>query len=133
MTRRCFTYGLWMDADFMQTQCPGAIRIGPVALEEYQFFIMKDGYASIRPCAGSVVWGVLWEVTKKHEETIDEEEEVPTLYVKCKLSDLYAFYYLATSLEEGVAKDGYVESIIQSALNARFPLAYIWELSAWLP
>lgn len=80
-----FAYGSNMNLGQMAYRCPDAEVIGTVRLEGYRLSFAGGGdrgVATILPCPGSHVDGVLWEISKRDELQLDRYEGFPRLYGK---------------------------------------------------
>lgn len=74
-----------MNLDQMARRCPGAKVIGAVRLDGYRLTFAGsgcNGVATILPEAGSHVDGVLWDIRRWHEKSLDYYEGFPHLYGK---------------------------------------------------
>ena len=74
-----------MNLDQMARRCPGAKVIGTVRLDGYRLTFAGggcDGVATILPDADSHVDGVLWDIRKGDEKSLDYYEGFPNLYGK---------------------------------------------------
>lgn len=80
-----FAYGSNMNLDQMAYRCPEAEVVGPVRLKDHKLAFRGAGFATILPCAGCSVEGVLWRVTETDERQLDRyvrngyAGKVPTL------------------------------------------------------
>ncbi len=141
---RCyFAYGSNMDVEQMRVRCPASQVIGTARLDGYRFRINRRGVATVVAEAGAVVWGVIWDLTREDERTLDGYEGVPSgLYSKeeirvdalrcLDLSDgIRALTYVAADSRSGVARAGYVERVIEAALHHGLPQEYAEELCRW--
>ena len=135
-----FAYGANLDRIGMAQRCPRSHVLSPARLADYRFFIMADGYASLRPERGAVVHGLLWQLAASDVAALDAYEEIDAgLYRRLELSVMRgdgaadAFVYLACSQESGEARSGYMEAVIASAEQCGFPENYLCELRGWLP
>jgi len=77
-----FAYGSNINLDQMAQRCPDAKPMGPVTLEGYELLFRGGGFATISPCEGSQVQGLLWEITPKSEFSLDLYEGYPHFYKK---------------------------------------------------
>ena len=134
-----FSYGANMDPVHMAKECPGAVRIGPATLPGYRFGIAHAGYGTARPDPGSVIRGVLWQLTPSDEAALDRFEGVPDgLYYKSLLvvsgaaGEQDAMLYRAADPATGTPVAGYLERIVEVAESLRFPSEYVEELRALL-
>jgi hypothetical protein len=92
---------------------------------------------------GAVAWGVVWDLTREDERTLDGYEGVPSgLYSKeevridaqgCRgvADGSRALTYIAADPRPGVARAGYLERIIEAALHHGLPQEYAEELCRW--
>ena len=77
-----FSYGSNINLDQMDYRCPDATIVGPVALENYELLFRRGGFATIAPCEGGKVHGLLWSITPECERSLDCYEGYPRFYVK---------------------------------------------------
>lgn len=77
-----FAYGSNINLDQMDYRCPDATVIGPVALENYELLFRRGGFATIAPCEGGKVHGLLWSITPECERSLDRYEGYPRFYDK---------------------------------------------------
>ena len=70
----------------MAHRCPDAQIVGPVTLENYELRFRGSGFATVTPKNGSVVHGLLWELTPKSEQALDRYEGYPRHYTKEQVS-----------------------------------------------
>lgn len=72
-----------MNLDQMAYRCPDAELIGTVRLDDYRLtFAGGSGVATILPCPGSHVDGVLWEISETDEQQLGHYEGFPRFYGK---------------------------------------------------
>lgn len=76
MPRLYFAYGSNMDPEQFGSRCPNSRTLGTATLASYRFIITARGYASIEPHDGSLVQGVLAELTEEDEAALDYFEGV---------------------------------------------------------
>ncbi len=77
-----FAYGSNINLDQMACRCPDARVVGPVTLEGYELLFRRGGFATIGPCEGSKVHGLLWSITPECERSLDHYEGYPRFYDK---------------------------------------------------
>lgn len=81
-----FAYGSNINLDQMDMRCPDARVVGTVVLEGYELLFRGNlrgcGVATIAPKEGSVVHGLLWNITPRCEQSLDGYEGFPHLYSK---------------------------------------------------
>jgi len=135
-----FAYGSNMSRKGMEARCPGAEPAGLAILEDYRFIIMTDGYASVEPALGQDVYGVLWRLTARDLSSLNAYESLQAgLYRRAMLPVLIdrvrlnALVYLGHTSNEGRARPGYMESVIDAAREWELPEDYISGLRRWMP
>lgn len=77
-----FAYGSNINLEQMAERCPDATPVGPVTLEGYELQFRGGGFATIAPCEGSQVQGLLWKLTPRCECRLDIYEGCPRVYEK---------------------------------------------------
>ena len=77
-----FAYGSNINLGQMEYRCPDASVVGPVALENYELLFRRGGFATIMPCEGGKVHGLLWSSTPECERSLDRYEGYPRFYDK---------------------------------------------------
>ena len=80
-----FAYGSNINLEQMDYRCPDASVVGPVVLEGYELLFRRGGCATIAPCEGGRVHGLLWSITPKCERSLDRYEGYPRFYDKRKV------------------------------------------------
>jgi hypothetical protein len=135
-----FAYGSNMSRPHMQARCPGATALGIATLAGWRFIINPDGYGSIAPQAGGIVYGVLWDLTARDLAAINAYENVAGgLYVRRTLPVLHdgrrepALTYIAVRKGEGTPRPGYIALVIEAARDWALPEPYIRSLMRWSP
>ena len=85
-----FAYGSNINLDQMAHRCPDAKPLGPVTLDNYELLFRGrgdgGGFATIAPCEGGQVQGLLWEITPQCERSLDIYESYPRFYDKQTVS-----------------------------------------------
>ena len=71
-----FAYGSNMDSAAMAKRCPKARVMGLARLPRHRFFIMSEGYASVRRDPRRSVLGVLWDVPLSGMPALDLYESL---------------------------------------------------------
>jgi len=140
-TKYYFAYGSNINPVQMSTRCPDARFNETGCLNGYDFLINERGVATIIPREGSIVYGVVWEVSSYDIESLDVYEGVSQgLYLKqndicinLKKEKILAFIYVANNQEIGVPRHGYLEKIIDNACILGFDPVYIDKLKKWMP
>ncbi len=135
-----FAYGSNMHRDVMRRHAPASVPLGPAALANHRFVITADGYASVELTRAQTVHGVLWRLTPRDRVTLDAWENIAsglyraeTLPVRWARRRHVALVYVARPMRAGRAKAGYMELVINAALEWQLPPAYIASLRHWLP
>lgn len=77
-----FAYGSNINLEQMAYRCPDASVVGPVTLENYELLFRRGGFATIAPCEGGKVHGLLWSLTPDCERSLDRYEGFPRFYDK---------------------------------------------------
>jgi Gamma-glutamyl cyclotransferase, AIG2-like len=135
-----FAYGSNMSRAVMRRRAPLARPVGTAILANYRFLITADGYASVTPRRGENVQGVLWRLTPRDLVTLAAWERVAgglsrarILSVRCAGRQSRALIYIARPSPLGRAKIGYMEFVVEAALEWRLPQLYIDGLRGFLP
>jgi hypothetical protein len=135
-----FAYGSNMHRGIMREHAPGAEPIGVATLAGHCFVITADGYASVTPEPGMIVYGLLWRITAGDRVTLDAWENVggglyraETLPVRQAGQDKPALVYIAREQPVGRPRAGYMEVVIEAARGLELPADYVALLAAWLP
>lgn len=134
-----FAYGSNLDRAGMARRCPGARPLGFAQLRDHRFFIMANGYASVRHEPGAVVHGLLWAVTEPHLAALDAYEEIDsglyrrtTVRVTVEADHVHALLYEGCDGRLGVPRADYMRVVLSAAEACGLPLPYQHELRAWL-
>lgn len=135
-----FAYGANMDIAAMRHRCPASAVIGPARFQGHRFFIMAEGWASVAPCRGAVVHGLLWNLAFADIRALDRFEDVEggryartNQPVSKAVGAVRAMIYIGRTTEPGPPRPGYLESVIASARQVGLPPGYIDSLTALLP
>ena len=139
-----FAYGSNMHPGQMQKRCPGCALVGAARLRDHRLAFSRPwaawdggGVADIQPSPGSVVEGVVWEITAAHRDALDQYEEYPTAYTrKDVIVDtrdgrmLTAFAYFARPM--GTYRPGrrYLQSLVDGARANGLSPEYVASLEA---
>ena len=132
-----FAYGSNMTAERLARCCPGARFVGPAIAADWAFGIGRSGYATMVPCPGGRVHGVLWRIRPQALAALDAYDEVERgLYGRAALTladARRAFVYLACDARPGSPRPGHLEEIIAAARRWRFPEPYLRdEIGRWM-
>lgn len=106
-----FAYGANMNQHNMAWRCPGATNPRPFVLKDWHLKFYT--HATVKPCKGSSVWGILWDITPACEQSLDAFEGYPIYYTKRQHrqdSNCFFFYEMA-SYREGVPSQSYIADI----------------------
>jgi AIG2-like family len=140
-----FAYGSNMDSAAMAKRCPKSRVMGLARLPRHRFFIMSEGYASIKRDPRRAVLGVLWDVPLSDMPALDRYESLHSgLYTKIdqpviidqaatgsglvKSTSKRALLYVGRSDKAGKPKAGYLEAVIAAARAQGLPDGYLYEL-----
>lgn len=124
-----FAYGSNMHPGQMRKRCPGCLFVAAARLRDHRLAFTRPwaawgggGVADIRPEAGSIVEGVLWEITEAHRERLDAYEEYPAAYTRKDVvvetfdgRTLTAFAYVARPLGSYRPGRRYLQQLIEGA------------------
>lgn len=135
-----FAYGANMSAVAMRHRCPDAQAVGQSVLEDFRFFVGREGWGSVRPSRGDDVHGVLWRLSPRDLAVLHAFELLHQgLYDIRRLPVLYegkrvpALIYLLRRRASGRPRPGYIESIAAAARGWHLPEAYIRSVERWSP
>jgi hypothetical protein len=135
-----FAYGSNMSRPHMRARCPGATALGVATLAGWHFSINPDGYGTVVPQPGGLVYGVLWRLTARDLAAINAYENISGgLYQRRMLAVLTerrrqsALIYLAMRRGEGVPRPGYIALVVAAARDWDLPAPYIRTLARWSP
>ena len=124
----------------MARRCPASKPVGVGRLMRHRLFIFDEGYASVIRDPQRTVWGLVWDLALADVAALDRYESLSTgLYTKVVQSILTdkgprrAMIYVARSAKPGSPKSGYMEGVVEAAVEAGLPPDYIRGLRAWLP
>jgi cation transport regulator ChaC len=136
-----FAYGSNMDLMQMSDRCPAAVTVSTAELPSHRFIINTRGVATVVPDPTSTVQGLLWEISKKDERSLNRHEGVKhgiykKAFVRVRLPDgttTKAFMYVAADSYPGTARPGYPGKILSGAEGCGLPKSYIDQLKLWQP
>jgi cation transport regulator ChaC len=139
-----FAYGSNMHPGQMRKRCPGCSLVGAARLRDHRLAFSRPwaawdggGVADIQPSPGSVVEGVVWEITAAHRDALDQYEEYPTAYTRKDVvvetlegRTATAFAYFARPM--GTYRPGrrYLQSLIDGAGAHGLSPEYVASLEA---
>src|SRR5574341_1707116 len=124
-----FAYGSNMHPGQMRKRCPGCAFVATGRLPDHRLAFSRlwaawggGGVADIQPAPGSVVEGVVWEITEAHRNTHDKYEEYPTAYTRKDVvvetfdgRTLTAFAYVARAGGAYRPSRRYLRQIVEGA------------------
>jgi len=139
-----FAYGSNMHSGQMQKRCPGCVFVASARLRDYRLVFSRPwaawggrGVADIQPSRGSVVEGVVWEITSAHRDALDEYEESPAAYTRQDVvvetfegKTLTAFAYFAKPMGSYRPGRRYLQSLIDGARAHGLSPGYVASLEA---
>jgi gamma-glutamylcyclotransferase (GGCT)/AIG2-like uncharacterized protein YtfP len=134
-----FAYGSNMHPGQMQKRCPGCTFVATARLRDHRLTFSRlsatwrgGGVGDIRPATGSIVEGVVWDITETHRSSLDEYEGYPTAYTRKDVvvetfddRTLTAFAYFARPVGDYRPSRRYVQQIIEGARAHNLSPAYV--------
>jgi hypothetical protein len=124
----------------MRARCPSATALGIATLAGWRFIINLDGFGSIAPQPGVLVYGVLWRLTPRDLSAVNAYENLDAgLYLRRLLPIEYdarqraALVYIARRQGGGRPRPGYIRLVVEAARDWRLPEPYIRSLQRWSP
>ena len=134
-----FAYGSNMDVQQMAERCPDATVIGVAKLPGHEFLINTHGVATVIPAKRRAVHGVLWEISKRDESSLDRYEGVASgfyrkVMVRVQMKNGYkteALIYFASDEQPGAPRPGYLERVVAAAQLHGLPDVVIAGLLIW--
>ena len=111
---RYLAYGMNTNSSEMAYRCPQARSLGPAVLEDHEFRFAV--HADIVECPGSIVEGVLWEITDECLKALDCLEGYPTYYERKTVTVTYVdnnsvdalTYYMTGNKPDELPSDHYL-------------------------
>jgi hypothetical protein len=133
-----FAYGSNMSRASMRARCPDAHPLGTATLAGWRFVIGPDGFASVGRQPGGRVHGVLWRLSVRDVAAVNAYESIQSgLYLLRTLPvhnghfSASALVYIARRQGEGIARPGYLDAVIEAALDWSLPPPYIRSVARW--
>ena len=132
-------YGSNMDESQMSYRCDNAELIDKTTLNGYRFALDESCVATIIPDPDSHVEALLWLIPRDDEERLDEYEGVALgsyrkEYIEVtgeKVRGSALVYISNREPFDGTARSGYMERIIEAAIEHGFTPEYVEELKSW--
>jgi gamma-glutamylcyclotransferase (GGCT)/AIG2-like uncharacterized protein YtfP len=135
-----FAYGSNMSRPLMRARCRDAQALGIATLAGWRFVINREGYGSIAPRSGGLVYGVLWRLSARDLAAINAYESVSTgFYLRRRLAvrlgarQVAALVYITRLGGEGRTRPGYIDLVVQAARDWELPEPYVRSLARWSP
>jgi phage replication-related protein YjqB (UPF0714/DUF867 family) len=134
-----FAYGSNLCARQMAQRCPDATDPRPAVLTDHDWLINQRGVATVEPFAGNQVHGVLWQLSDHDMATLDSAEGVPVRYRRNRLTvntdngPSPAWVYIDHRVTPGPPRPGYLQKIIDGAVQHGLPQRWIDYLRRWDP
>jgi phage replication-related protein YjqB (UPF0714/DUF867 family)/gamma-glutamylcyclotransferase (GGCT)/AIG2-like uncharacterized protein YtfP len=134
-----FAYGSNLCVKQMARRCPNAVNPRPATLANHDWLINERGVATVEPFDGSQVHGVVWQLDDHDLATLDSAEGVPVRYRRDRLTvhtdagPAQAWVYIDHRVDPGPPRPGYLERIIDGALQHGLPHRWIEFLRRWDP
>jgi gamma-glutamylcyclotransferase (GGCT)/AIG2-like uncharacterized protein YtfP len=122
----------------MLERCPGAEFIDIGTLWNYVLLINERGVATIVPSEDSVVRGVVWGISPRDIETLDQKEgvrrgryhRVTTKILLKNGQSISAESYIAEHATPGAPREGYLEKLEAGAIEHGLPGDYVSSIQA---
>ncbi|MGD1252631.1 poly-gamma-glutamate hydrolase family protein [Mycobacterium seoulense] len=134
-----FAYGSNLCVRQMALRCPDAADPRPAVLSDHDWLINQRGVATVEPCAGNQVHGVVWQISDGDLATLDSAEGVPVRYRRDRLTvhtdygPSPAWVYIDHRVTPGPPRPGYLPKIIDGAVQHGLPQRWIDFLRRWDP
>ncbi|MGV0852137.1 poly-gamma-glutamate hydrolase family protein [Mycolicibacterium phlei] len=134
-----FAYGSNLCVRQMAQRCPDATDPRPATLAGHDWLINQRGVATVEPFDGSLVHGVVWQVSDHDLATLDSAEGVPVRYRRDRMivqtadGPAPAWVYIDHRVDPGPPRPGYLERIIDGALHHGLPSRWVDFLRRWDP
>ncbi|BBZ41366.1 poly-gamma-glutamate hydrolase family protein [Mycobacterium conspicuum] len=134
-----FAYGSNLCVQQMARRCPGAGDPRLAVLSDHDWLINQRGVATVEPCTGNDVHGVLWQISDDDLAALDSAEGVPVRYRRDRLDvrtddgSSPAWVYIDHRVQPGPPRPGYLPRIIAGAIHHRLPQRWIDFLRRWDP
>ncbi|MDZ4269661.1 MAG: poly-gamma-glutamate hydrolase family protein [Mycobacterium sp.] len=134
-----FAYGSNLCVRQMAQRCPDATDPRRATLADHDWLINERGVATVEPFTGSVVHGVVWQLSDRDLATLDSAEGVPVRYRRDRLTvrtdegPAPAWVYIDHRAEPGPPRPGYLERILDGARHHGLPHRWIEFLERWDP
>ena len=128
-----FAYGSNLNHHQMKNmRCVGSKFLKKNFLKGYKLVfghpnkLNKYGYANVIEKKGSRVPGAIWEITKKHEETLDRYEGFPNTYQKeyFYLNGKRIMFYVMNKFFIKEPPKSYINTIIEGYKNCNIDLNF---------
>lgn len=135
-----FAYGSNMSRALMRRRCPHAEEAGAARLEEHRFVVTADGYASVMPCPGGLVHGLLWRLTARDLAALNAYERIDAGLYQGRMMPVRgdggrrnALVYIGRSRRPGRPKPGYLDLVLAAAREHDLPADYVRSLARLAP
>ncbi|WP_322859444.1 poly-gamma-glutamate hydrolase family protein [Mycobacterium europaeum] len=134
-----FAYGSNLCVKQMALRCPDAADPRPAVLSDHDWLINQRGVATVEPCAGNQVYGVVWQISDGDLATLDSAEGVPVRYRRDRLTvhtdggPAPAWVYIDHRVTPGPPRPGYLPKIIDGAVQHGLPQRWVDFLRRWDP
>lgn len=134
-----FAYGSNLCVRQMALRCPGATDPRPAVLADHDWLINQRGVATVEPCAGAQVHGVLWLISDDDLAALDSAEGVPVRYRRNRLTvhtgdgPSPAWVYIDHRVNPGPPRPGYLTRVIDGAVHHGLPQRWVDFLRRWDP
>ena len=139
-----FAYGSNMDPVQMAQRCPGGVSLGAARLADWRLTFTRDspkrggGVPHIERAPGDEVWGVLWDLTEAHIDTLDVYEGIGIgAYVRGAITVTHegraveCLVYIAVPTGYKAPSKRFLGSVVRGAQMHNLPPSYVERLRAF--
>jgi len=126
-----FAYGMNTNQDEMAYRCPGAHSLGHARLIDHAFRFAV--HADVVPCEGSYVDGVLWRITDRDLDSLDQLEGYPTYYGRDSLRVSIesrivqaVCYSMQPGRSDSPPSDSYMNMVLEGYAQHQVPTDQLW-------
>ena len=139
--RLIFTYDLLMHEDRFPKLCPSAWLVYRAKILSRRFIFNQDGVATIIPCRGSVVHGLVWEITQQEQTDLESHLGMSAAcerrgaFARGANQEMIAVeFYASRNHRHGVSEDPMeIVRLLAVAHQCRFPDSYLTEIAHFAP
>ena len=138
--RLVFAFDQLMAEDRIRELCPNPRFVTTARLLSRRFITNADGVITVMPCRGSVVHGVVWEISESEQIDLETHLGVPGAidrfgaFARGPDEELITVeYYASRNHRHGVADPLDLMHLQAIGQKRGFPVSYLTELLRWAP